>query len=158
MSTSTSERARRPFWIHQVAEYVIGLVLVSLGLQAPDPLVPAVAGGAIILNAALVHGPLGAFDLVSRRQHRLLDLLVILGVIIAAIQPWASVDNATRAVMIGVAAVLTTVWWYTDFAERLARRERRERAAVRGEDIGRGAGRLAASAMTAWRNRRPDGS
>ena len=39
-TTRSSDRARRPFWIHQIAEYGVGLALVSLGLQAPDPLVP----------------------------------------------------------------------------------------------------------------------
>jgi hypothetical protein len=119
--------------------------------------VPAVVGGVIILNAAVVHGPLGAFDLLTRAQHRVVDLVVIGAVVVAAVQPWASVDGATRGIMLGVAAVLATVWFYTDYAERAQRRERRAQAAVRGEEIGRGAGRLAAGAVTAWRNRRGTG-
>ena len=30
----------RPFWIHQFAEYLIGIALVSQGLQDTEPLVP----------------------------------------------------------------------------------------------------------------------
>ena len=55
-----AERAMRPFWIHQLAEYLIGVALVAQGLQEKDPLVPAVAGVLVIVNASVVRGPLGA--------------------------------------------------------------------------------------------------
>ena len=71
------DRVLRPFWLHQAAEYLIGMVLVALGLQSLDPVVPTLAGGLVILNAALVDGPLGAFRLFSRRAHRIADLVVI---------------------------------------------------------------------------------
>ena len=64
----TKERVRRPFWLHQAAEYLIGLVLVAQGLQSPTPLVPTLAGGVVIVNAAVVEGPLGAFRLVPRAR------------------------------------------------------------------------------------------
>ena len=54
-------RAMRPFWIHQAAEYLIGIALVAQGLQSPKPLVPCVVGALVILNAAVSIGPLGAF-------------------------------------------------------------------------------------------------
>jgi hypothetical protein len=38
------ERAMRPFWIHQLAEYMIGIALVSQGLQDTEPLLPSLAG------------------------------------------------------------------------------------------------------------------
>ena len=47
-----SDRAMRPFWLHQLVEYMIGLILVATGLQGPEPLVPAVVGGVVLLNAA----------------------------------------------------------------------------------------------------------
>ena len=77
------DRVLRPFWLHQAAEYLIGLVLVAQGLQSLDPVVPTLAGGLVILNAAVVDGPLGAFRLFSRRAHRIVDLVVI-GVLVAA--------------------------------------------------------------------------
>jgi hypothetical protein len=151
----TASRARRPFWIHQLAEYIIGLVLVSSGLQAPDPIVPCIAGGLVLVNAAVVAGPLGAFDLVPRRWHAVLDVVVIAVVVGAAVQPWWSVDNATRLIMVGAAVVLGFVTFYTDFAERRQRRDRRAAAAATGERVGRSAGRLAGTAVTAWRQRKP---
>ena len=43
-----AERAMRPFWIHQLVEYLIGLALVAQGLQEQDPTVPAVAGMLVV--------------------------------------------------------------------------------------------------------------
>jgi hypothetical protein len=150
----TSDRARRPFWIHQLAEYVLGLLLVSSGLQAPQPVVPCVVGGLVLVNAAITPGPLGAFALVPRRVHAVLDVVLVGVIVVAALQPWWSIDNATRTIMLGVAFVLGLVTFYTDFAGRRQRAERRASAAVTGERVGRSAGRLAGSAVTAWRQRK----
>ena len=57
--------ALRPFWLHQFAEYLLGLVLVAQGLQSPTPAVPALAGGLVLLNAALVGGYLDGQDRVA---------------------------------------------------------------------------------------------
>ena len=111
------DRVLRPFWLHQVAEYLIGLALVAMGLQSPDPLVPTVAGGLIVINAAMVDGPLGAFRAVSRRTHRTIDLVLIIGLVVAAVLPWG-VDNASRIMMLIVAAVLAVVWWNSAFTRR----------------------------------------
>ena len=147
----------RPFWLHQLVEYLIGLILVAQGLQGPEPLVPAVAGGVVLLNAAVAIGPLGAFRLVGRRLHRVLDLFAIGVVVAAAVQPWVDVDVGTRAIMIAIAVVYGFVWFYSDFAEKQARQQRRVAATGdRGEDLGRTAGRLAGNAVTAWRRRKPE--
>jgi len=39
-----TERARRPFWIHQIVEYMIGIALIAAAIQQPKPAVPAVMG------------------------------------------------------------------------------------------------------------------
>jgi hypothetical protein len=145
----------RPFWLHQLVEYVIGIVLIAQGLQGPEPLLPALAGGLVIVNAAITAGPLSAFRIIGRRTHRVLDVVVIVLVLAAALQPWVEADIGSRIVMFGIAVVLGFVWWYTDFAERAARRDRRAAAAgQRSDDLGRNAGRLAGSAVSAWRRRR----
>ena len=36
------ERAMRPFWIHQAAEYLIGIAVVATAIQDPEPVVPSV--------------------------------------------------------------------------------------------------------------------
>ena len=148
----------RPFWLHQLVEYIIGLILVATGLQGPEPVVPAVVGGVVLLNAAVTIGPLSAFRLVGRRVHRIVDLVVIAFVFFAAVQPWVDVDIGTRAIVFGVAIVYAFVWFYSDFAEKQARRQRRAAMATgdRGEDLSRTAGRLAGNAVTAWRRRKPE--
>lgn len=146
------DRMLRPFWLHQVAEYLIGLVLVAMGLQSPDPVVPAVAGGLIVVNAAMVEGPAGAFRAVPRRVHRILDLLLIGLLVIAAAIPWLEVDNASRMMMAVVAVILAVVWWNSSFERRIPRDP--GIPIDRSEAIGRGAGRLAGHAAKAIRDRR----
>jgi hypothetical protein len=111
----------------------------------------------VLLNAAVAIGPLGAFRLVGRRLHRVLDLVAIGVVVGAAVQPWVDVDVGTRAIMIAIAFVYGFVWFYSDFAEKQERKQRRAAMATgdRVEDVGRTAGRLAGNAVTAWRRRKP---
>ena len=112
------DRVLRPFWLHQLAEYLIGMVLIAMGLQSPDPVVPTVAGGLVVLNAAFVEGPLGAFRAISRRTHRRLDLVVIGLLVVAAVLPWLEVDNTSRVTMVVIAVVLAVVWWNSSFERR----------------------------------------
>ena len=144
----------RPFWLHQIVEYVIGLVLIAQGLQSPAPVLPTLAGGLVVVNAAITVGPLAAFRLVGRRVHRVLDLVVIALIALATFQPWVEVDAVSRLVMGMIGVVLASAWFYTDFAERAERRQRREQAAGdRAEHVGRSAGRLAGGMVTQWRRR-----
>lgn len=156
MARGDTERARRPFWIHQAVEYLLGIVLVMQGLQMPEPALPAIAGVVVLINAATAVGPLSAFRLQPRRIHRIVDLVVIALLVAGAVQPWLGSDPATRGLLLIVAGVLAVVWWYTDFAERSQRRQRRlDQAGPRSEDIGRSAGRMAGNAVNAWRRRNP---
>ncbi len=141
----------RPFWLHQLAEYLIGMVLIAMGLQSPDPVVPTVAGGLVVLNAAFVEGPLGAFRAISRRTHRRLDLVVIGLLVVAAVLPWLEVDNTSRVTMVVIAVVLAVVWWNSSFERR--RVVEGAPAVDRSEAIGRSAGRLAGNAAKAIRDR-----
>jgi hypothetical protein len=145
-----AERAMRPFWIHQLAEYLIGLALVAQGMQDPEPLVPAVAGGLVMVNVAIVRGPLGAFRFIGRRVHRWLDVVVMLAIVVGALQPWVAVEASGRLIMLVMLVPLGFLWWYTDWAERPDRRRRRaDRAGPRSDDLGRSAGRMAGNAWVA---------
>ena len=144
-----TDRALRPFWLHQGAEYMFGLVLVAQGLQSPSPLVPSLAGGLVLLNAAMVDGPFGAFRVVPRRVHRWFDVAVIAVLVVAALLP-VSIDNTSRAVMLAIGAVYAFVWWNSSFATRVASTGPNDRS----EAVGRVAGRLAGTAVRAARKRR----
>lgn len=160
-AVSTRDRARRPFWLHQAAEYVVGVSLIAQGLQAAEPLIPGAAGALIVVNAAVAKGPLSAFALVGRRLHRLLDVVVIAILVIAAATPW--VETAMRFVLVGFAVVLGFVARYTRYDTRggtSSARVRGEASSLaatpgdRAEEFGRQAGRLAGRGVKAWRARR----
>jgi hypothetical protein len=149
---ASSERVRRPFWLHQGAEYLIGLVLVAQGLQSPTPLIPSLAGALVIVNAAIVDGPLGAFRLVPRRLHRTLDVVVIATLAVAAALPWLDVDNTSRLLMLAVAALLAYVWWHSSFEPPASRAA--GPPVDRSEAVGRAAGKVVGGAARAIRDRR----
>ena len=141
----------RPFWLHQAAEYLIGLVLVAMGLQSIHPAVPTIAGGVVILNAALVDGPLGAFRLFSRPAHRIVDLVVICLLAAAALWPWSDIDSTSRLLLASAAAVLGVVWWNSAFVTRS--KPGADLRVGRSEAIGRSAGRMAGGIAKAVRDR-----
>lgn len=163
------ESAKRPFWLHQFAEYVIGAALVGSGLQSPSPEIPAVLGGLVILNAALVDAPLGAFRLVSRRMHRILDIVLVIVGIAATALP--GLDLGTRIVQLCCLIVFVTVVTNTNYSPAAPRRASRAASSSHGDtrfgsgttdddrpgDIGRRAGRvagtLAGRARDSWRAR-----
>ena len=146
------ERALRPFWLHQIVEYVVGLVLISLAIQSPEPAVPAILGLVIVLNAAIARGPAGAFDLLDRKVHRIVDLLVIGLLVAAAFQPWFDVDGTGQLLLVLIAVVLFVVWFHTDFEERAGRKARRAARARRSsEERGRHAGRVVGDTVNSLR-------
>lgn len=138
------ERVQRPFWTHQLVEYLLGIGLISAAVQMPQPAVPSVLGLVIILNAAISKGAAGAFRLTGKRLHKHLDVVVMLLLIGGAVQPWVSIDNTSRLLLGGVAFVLWFVWFHTDFTEKVPKAERAASSGAgrpSSEDIGRGAGR-----------------
>lgn len=152
--------AKRPFWLHQIAEYAIGAALIGSGLQSPTPAVPAVVGGLVILNAASADGPLRAFGKVARPRHRILDVVLVLGAIGSLILP--GVDLGTRIVQACCIGVWVTVIVNSDYTPRRPTPGSSEsldqgtsRSAGRPDELGRRAGRVAGSlvarARVAWK-------
>ena len=148
--------AKRPFWMHQLVEYILGGALIACGLQSPTPLVPAVLGGLIMLNAAITKGPLGAFRVISRtcpsgdrcRGHR-------------RSTSWprcnrgSRLDSGRRIIVVGIGSCTLFVWWQTNFAERV-----QGRRPVLGAKVGAAprsaafAGRLVGNGVNAVRRPR----
>lgn len=179
-----AEAGKRPFWMHQLVEYILGGALVASGLQSPKPLVPAVLGGIVMGHAAITTGALSAFRIIDRRLHRVIDPAIILLQFVGAVQPWIEVDPGTRLIIAGVAVVHSIVWLSSSFHEKPKKAEKpkqpgkptkaeqpekseqpgqptkptaAEKAAAeppaegRSTDIGRSAGRMAASGVNAVR-------
>lgn len=152
MAAGETKTGKRPFWAHQLVEYILGGALVASGLQSPQPLVPAVLGGFIMLYAAATRGALAAFRLIDRRVHRIADPVLVLVQVGAALQPWVSIDNGTRAIMVAIAVVHLVVWLGSSFAEKEKRSAvARDPNADRSTELGRSAGRLAAKGVRAVR-------
>lgn len=146
MMAPESNRAMRPFWLHQLVEYIIGACFVSTAIPSSTPVIPIAIGGLVIVNAAISTGPAGAFRLVHRQIHRLFDVVIIGLTLLASIQPIYAVQNSTRAIMILLGLVMTFVWWNTDFATRNERKQRR----------GGGTGSAAKAAGDAARSAAPE--
>ena len=164
-----STRANRPFWLHQAVEYLIGAVFISSSIQSETPAIPAGLGVAVMLNAAFTHGPAGAFKVLHTKVHRVIDVVIIAAVLVAAVQPFVPVGDNARLLLVALAVVLAFVWWNTDFASSAERRERRSRrrearAAQRsvdlpsGEDLGRSAGRVVGTGINMIRRRKKTSS
>ncbi len=115
--------------MHQLVEYVIGVLLVSQGLQAAEPAIPTLIGAAVLANAAIAKGPLAAFPKVPRAIHRIADLVLLVATAVAACLPGSIVDTSTRVILIGVGAVFAYVVWKTDYREKPRRASRLRRAA-----------------------------
>ena len=151
---------KRPFWMHQLVEYILGGALVASGLQSRTPVVPAVLGGVIMLHSAITKGALAAFRVIDRKLHRSLDPVVIALCAFGALQPWISVDNGTRVIILGIAAVHLVVFFGSSFQERTkaAKQARQQSAAAKGTDrstdIGRTAGRVVGNGVNAVRKMR----
>ena len=148
--------SKRPFWMHQVVEYILGGALVASGLQSPTPIVPSVLGGIVMLHAAVTVGPVAAFRVLRRRLHRVIDVLVIATEFTAGVQPWINLESATRLIVIGIAVVHLFVWSQTNFAER-AKPLRVSTEGGRSAEVGRIAGRLLGSGVNAVRRQRGTG-
>jgi len=157
-----AEPGKRPFWMHQLVEYILGGALVASGLQSPQPLVPSVLGGLVMLNAALTKGALGAFRAYDRRLHRVLDLVIIALSLVAVGQPWISMDGGSRVVVLAITIVLGVVFLGSSFTERpkAAAAPRQpiapgvKKTGDTSTDIGRTAGRVVGSGYKALKKLR----
>ena len=143
---------KRPFWMHQLVEYLLGVALLSQGLRTTEPLVPTVLGALLLLNVAVVDGPLSAFKGVSRGFHRGVDAVLVVAMVVALLL----VDSLTSSVQFmigGCAAVMAFLIWRSDYRERVKKTPVAS-GAGRSEEVGRLAGRAVGQGVQAWRRTR----
>ena len=80
--------ARRfiPFALHQAAELLLAILLIVVGIHTSGPSqVFLIVGGAfLVVLAVLSDGPLAAWELLSRRAHRVADWI---GIAVLALLP-----------------------------------------------------------------------
>lgn len=130
--------ARVPFWAHQLAEILLGVVLLFEGARTGTHVAVMVAGVALLVFSVITDGPLSAWPLIPRRIHRIGDF-VFAGVF--AVSPFIfGVDDAAGIVLLGTAAVV--MLWLglrSNFRPTPKRRGRRSAAAPAPPSVGEAA-------------------
>jgi hypothetical protein len=138
------------FWVHQAAEYVLGLFLVSQAVHSASPVAMGVAGGVVVLLAGTSDGPLSGVKALSRPQHRVADVVVAVALLALATAARSWLDSVSVVSLIGVGLAVGMLAIRTDYQPK----RRRSTGAVgsdTSERIGRSVGRSAASAVRASR-------
>ena len=99
---------RIPFWIHQLVELLLGILLLVQGARTGEHTAVLVAlGGVLLLLALCTDGPLSAWPWIARRLHRALDFAAAA---VLALSPFVlSLDRALAIVVLEVSA-LSMVW------------------------------------------------
>jgi len=99
---------RVPFWIHQLVELLLGGLLLVEGARTGEHTVVLVSLGAVLLVLALCSdGALGAWTLIGRRLHRVLDLVAAA---VLAVSPVVLGLDRVLAIVILEAAAVAMVW------------------------------------------------
>jgi len=112
------KRLRRPFWMHQLGEYLIAAVLIASAWYSPEPMVQATLGSLIIINAAFTDGPAGAFRLIDRKLHKWFDVAIMALLLVAAFQGWFDVNSTGRIALPVMAVLMFLMWFHTDFDDK----------------------------------------
>src|SRR6478672_585421 len=99
---------RVPFWIHQLVELLLGMLLLVQGARTGEHTAVLVTLGALLLLLALCsEGALAAWPWIGRRLHRALDLVAAA---VLALSPLAlGLDHILPIVILEVAAA-AMVW------------------------------------------------
>jgi uncharacterized membrane protein YhaH (DUF805 family) len=116
--------ARVPFWAHQLAEILLGVVLLFEGARTGTHVGVLVAGIVLLVFSVITDGPLSVWPLIPRRVHRIGDFVFAA---LFAVSPFLlGVEDAAGIVLLGAAAVV--MLWLglrTDFRAPSKRRGRR---------------------------------
>src|SRR6476469_4590413 len=99
---------RVPFWIHQLVELLLGVLLLVQGAHTGEHTAVLVTLGALLLLLALCSdGALAAWPWIGRRLHRALDLIAAA---VLALSPLVlGLDHVLAIVILEVAAA-AMVW------------------------------------------------
>jgi hypothetical protein len=109
--TPSPPRRRVGFLAHQVAEYVVSVALIAVGLHLAGSveLLMTTSGAALIVLNLLTKSRLGAVGLLRRGVHHLLDLALAAGLLAAVVLAHHSLHAEGIAIGAGEATLL--VWF-----------------------------------------------
>ena len=116
---------RIPFWIHQLVELLLGILLLVQGARSGEHTAELVTLGCVLLLLALcTDGAFGAWTWIGRRLHRTLDVVVAAAL---ALSPLVfGFDHALAIVIVEIAAA-AMLWlaFRTEWRTRAARKPAR---------------------------------
>ena len=144
---------KRPFWMHQMVEYLLAILLLSQGLQSNKPMVPTLVGVLLLVNAGIAKGPLAALPQVPREVHRIVDLGLLALIVGAVLLTGDLIDSTVRYVLIGVAVVFAVIVLRSDYTTPVKRTPISAEGG-RSSEIGRMAGRATGLAVNIARRRK----
>lgn len=97
--------------VHQAVDYAVGFALASAAVRSPDRTPMVLSALVVILNTAVLRGPLAAWRWAGVQTHRVMDLLVACaGIVLAVVAPLAVVTKGEL-----VAAALVIGWMSVRF-------------------------------------------
>jgi hypothetical protein len=138
-----------PFWAHQLAEMLLGGLLLIEGARTGQHTAVLVGlGGALLVLSLMSDGALGAWPWIGRRLHRVLDFAAAA---ILATGPLLLSLSAPLAIVVLEAAALGMVWLAlrTNWSPRRAPKPGRAVGTARTDgprQLGRAVGRARAKA------------
>jgi uncharacterized membrane protein YhaH (DUF805 family) len=99
---------RVPFWIHQLVELLLGILLLVQGARTGEHTAVLVTlGGLLLLLALCSEGALAAWPWISRRVHHVLDFVA--AAVLAIVPFFLGLDHVLPIVILEVAAA-AMVW------------------------------------------------
>ena len=99
---------RVPFWIHQLVELLLGILLLVQGARTGEHTAVLVTlGGLLLLLALCSEGALAAWPWISRRVHHVLDFVA--AAVLAVVPFFLGLDHVLPIVILEVAAA-AMVW------------------------------------------------
>ena len=122
--SAATERLRGdvPFWMHQVVEMLLGVLVMIEGARDGNHTAVVVSLGAtLLLMSLLSDGALGAWTLIGRRLHRAFDALVV-GAFAVAPLVFSISDALPIVVLEGAALALAWLWFRTQWVKRAGTR------------------------------------
>jgi uncharacterized membrane protein YhaH (DUF805 family) len=107
-SAGPQPTGRVPFWIHQLVELLLGILLLVQGARTGEHTAVLVTLGVLLLLLALCsEGALAAWPWISRRMHRVLDFVA--AAVLALVPLFLGLDHLLPIVILEVAAA-AMVW------------------------------------------------